>query len=99
MLHRRLTTPDSALPWGPFKLGRAGVPVTVAAITYSAFGAFFSLWPSSPKPDAESMNYDILVFGAAIVFSLSFWFLYGRKYYEGPVLVGGNSTLDLNEDL
>ena len=45
------------------------------------------------------MNYDILVFGAAIVFSLSFWFLYGRKYYEGPVLVGGNSTLDLNEDL
>ena len=72
MLHRRLTTPDAASPWGPFKLGRAGVPVTVLAITYSAFGAFFSVWPATPKPDAEGTNYDILVFGATIIFSLSF---------------------------
>ena len=92
MLHKRLTIPDSALPWGPFKLGRAGVPITIVAIAYSTFGAFFSVWPTTYKPDAESMNYDILVFGAAIIFSLSFWFLYGRKYYQGSVLVDGNSN-------
>ena len=92
VLHKRLTTPDSELPWGPFKLGRAGVPVTVVAIAYSAFGAFFSIWPTTPKPDPESMNYCILVFGAVIIFSLLFWFLYGRKYYQGPVLVDRTRT-------
>ena len=93
MLHKRLTTPDSDLPWGPFRLGRAGVPVTVVAIAYSAFGAFFSIWPTSPNPDPQSMNYCILVFGAVIIFSLLFWFSYGRKYYRGPVLVDRIGTL------
>lgn len=60
--------------------------------------AFFSVWPATPKPDAESMNYDVLVFGATIIFSLSFWFLYGRKFYQGPVLVAENGTLGHNED-
>ncbi|KAL8699755.1 MAG: hypothetical protein Q9201_005822 [Fulgogasparrea decipioides] len=89
MLHKRLTTPDSALPWGPFKLGRAGVPVTVVAIAYSTLGAFFSVWPTDSRPSPQSMNYCIVVFGAVIIFSLLFWVLYGRKYYQGPVLVDG----------
>lgn len=97
MLHKRLTTPDPALPGGPFKLGRAGIPVTVLAIAYSEFGAFFSAWPASPNPDAESMNYDILGFGATVIFNPSFWFFYGRKYYQGPVLVSENGALSHNE--
>ena len=87
MLHKRLTTPNSDLPWGPFKLGRAGVPVTIVAIVYSVVGAFFSVWPTTTKPDAEGMNWCILVFGAVVLFSLLFWAFYGRKYYRGPVLV------------
>ncbi|KAL6716672.1 hypothetical protein ACLMJK_006240 [Lecanora helva] len=99
MLHKRLTTPDSALPWGPFKLGRAGVPVTIVAIAYPVFGAFFSLWPPSARPDAESMNYSILVSGAVILFSLLFWAFYGRKYYKGPVLLDQNGILGRREFL
>lgn len=98
MLHKRLTTPDSSLPWGPFKLGRAGVPVTVVAITFSVFGAFFSVWPSTAKPDAQSMNYGILVFGVVVIFSLLFWFFYGRKYYQGPVLVDRSGNLGRDGD-
>ena len=90
MLHKRLTTPDAALPWGPLKLGRAGVPVTVLAITYS-------VWPTTPKPDARGMKFDILVFGATIIFSLSFWFMYGRKYYQESVLVGENGPMVRSE--
>ena len=93
MLHKRLTTPDATLPWGPLNLGRAGVPVTVLAITYTVFGAFFSVWPTTPKPDARGVKYDILVFGATIIFSLSFWFMYGRKYYQESVLVGENGPM------
>ncbi|CAD6573229.1 MAG: hypothetical protein ASARMPREDX12_005912 [Alectoria sarmentosa] len=86
MLNKRLTTPNSDLPWGPFRLGRAGVPVTVVAIAYSVLGAFFSMWPTAVKPSAESMNYCVVVFGGAMVFSLLFWLAYGRKHYTGPVL-------------
>lgn len=80
MLHRRLPTPDAASPWGSFKLGRAGVPVTILAIAHSAFCAFFSVCLATPKPHVGGVTYDILVFGAAVIFSLSFWFLYSRKY-------------------
>lgn len=86
MLHKRLTTPDSELPWGPFRLGRAGVPITLLALAYSVFGAFFSMWPTTVKPNAEGMNYCVAVFGGAIIFSLLFWLVYGRKHYTGPVL-------------
>lgn len=86
MLNKRLTTPNSDLPWGPFRLGRAGVPVTVVAIAYSVLGAFFSMWPTAVKPSAESMNYCVVVFGGVMVFSLLFWIVYGRKHYTGPVL-------------
>ena len=86
MLHKRLITPDSDLPWGPFRLGRAGVPVTVVAIAYSFIGAFFSMWPTTVNPSAESMNYCVVVFGSVILFSLFFWLLYGRKHYSIPIL-------------
>ena len=86
MLNKRLTTPDPDLPWGPFRLGRAGVPITVVALAYSVLGAFFSMWPTTVKPSAESMNYCVVVFGGVMVFSLFFWLVYGRKHYTGPVL-------------
>ena len=86
MLNKRLTTPSSDILWGPFKLGRAGVPVTILAIAYSLLGAFFSMWPTTVKPTIEGMNYCVLVFGGVLIFSLLFWVVYGRKHYTGPVL-------------
>ena len=86
MLNKRLTTPDGDLPWGPFKLGRAGLPVTILAIAYSLLGAFFSMWPIAVNPTIESMNYCVLVYGGVLLFSMLFWVVYGRKHYIGPVL-------------
>ena len=86
MLNKRLTTPNDNIPWGPFKLGRAGVPITILAIAYSLLGTFFSMWPTMVKPTIQSMNYCVLVYGGTLIFSLLFWVLYGRKHYTGPVL-------------
>ena len=86
MLNKRLITPDSELPWGPFKLRRAGVPVTVVAIAYSVLGAFFSMWPAAVNPALETMNYCVLVFGGVLFFAALFWLAYGRKHYTGPIL-------------
>lgn len=86
MLNKRLRTPDSEIPWGPFKLGRFGVPVTVVAIVYSLFGAFWSMWPVEKNPNIQGMNYCVLVFGGVMVLSMLFWLVYGRHHYTGPVL-------------
>ena len=86
MLHKRLTTPESEILWGPFRLGRAGVPVTVVAILYSILGIFFSCWPSYSKVNATTMNYSSLILGGALIISLVFWVAHGRKVYTGPVI-------------
>lgn len=86
MLNKRLTTPNSQIPWGPFRLGKLGVPITVIAIAYSMLGGFFSMWPTAVNPSLESMNYCILVYGGALLIAGVFWVLYGRKTYTGPVI-------------
>ncbi|CAG8971622.1 hypothetical protein HYALB_00008015 [Hymenoscyphus albidus] len=86
MLHKRLTTPANEIPWGPFRLGLWGVPVTVGAIAYSILGTFFSMWPTANYPNFESMNYGILVFGVILLFAGVFWLMNGRKTYTGPVI-------------
>ena len=85
MLHKRLTTPDSELPWGPFRLGRLGVPITVGALIYTSLAVFFSFWPSITPVTAVTMNYASLIFGGFLLFSLVFWFVHGRKVYVGPI--------------
>ena len=86
MLNKRLRTPDSEIPWGPFRLGRFGVPVTIIAILYSLLGAFFSMWPTVKKPNIQEMNYCVLVYGGVMLFSMLFWLVYGRHHYTGPVV-------------
>ena len=36
--------------------------------------------------DSENMNYSVLLFGGAMIFSLLFWGVWGRKVYVGPIL-------------
>ena len=86
MLYKRLTINESELPWGPFRLKKWGIPITIVAQAYTIIGLFWSFWPYSPDVTAESMNYSSLMFGGAMLFSLLFWVLWGRKVYVGPIL-------------
>ena len=86
MLLYRLRTPDSQIPWGPFRLGQAGTPVTVFSIAYSTQGMFFSFWPPSSDVNLENMNWSAVVFAGIVVISLIFWMFHGRKIYKGPLV-------------
>ena len=86
MLHKRLTTPESKIDWGRYRLGRAGVPVTILALIYSIVSIFFCFWPPSPNPEPREMNWTSVVFGGALVISIVFWFAHGRKVYKGPIM-------------
>ena len=99
MLHKRLTTNQSELPWGPFRLGRWGVPITIIAQVYTLIGLFFSFWPYTPEVTAETMNYSSLMFGAIMIFSLLFWVIWGRKVYVGPLLEIDSRTVSALQTL
>ena len=86
LLYKRLTTPASKMRYGPFSMGRYGVPVTVLAIIYSIIGIFFSFWPPTKEVTAATMNWSVAVFGGAILFSLGFWVIHGRHVYTGPII-------------
>ena len=85
ILLRRLTNQDIPVRWGPFTLGRAGIPITLIAIAYSIIGIFFSFWPPGVDPTATSMNWSVAVYGGVLLFSFGFWAIYGRKVYKGPI--------------
>lgn len=84
LLYRKLTSTGSDLVYGSFYLGRAGIPILILSLAYSAIGFFFSFWPPTSTVDAVSMNWSVAVYGGAILFSLLFWALHGRKVYTGP---------------
>jgi len=86
MLHKRLTTPDNGFRWGPFKLGRFGVPVYIISIIYSIIGGFFSFFPPSSKVTLVSMNWSIAVFGGVLIISIVHWFFHARHVYTGPIV-------------
>lgn len=91
LLHKRLTTPPEEMFYGPFQLGRAGVPIIILSLAYSAIGIFFSFWPASSEVTAMTMNWSVVVFFGVLIFSLLFWVIYGRKVYTGPLLEVSNN--------
>ncbi|KAL8821612.1 MAG: hypothetical protein Q9223_000355 [Gallowayella weberi] len=84
LLYRKLSRKTPELVYGPFNMGRAGIPVIVLSIIYSVIGIFFSFWPPTAVVDAVTMNWVVVVFGGALLFSLLFWVVHGRKVYTGP---------------
>ena len=90
-LHKRLATPEREMQYGHFKLGRAGIPVTIGALIYSVIGTFFSFWPATRDVTATTMNWSVVVFCGVLLYSMLFWVLYGRKVYTGPIVEIGAS--------
>ena len=73
--------------------GMLGPAVNLFAIVYVLIILFFSFWPPELPVDTASMNYTILVTGAVLIFSVTWYYASGRRDYKGPVIdaarVGG----------
>ncbi|KAL6404534.1 hypothetical protein AUP68_13927 [Ilyonectria robusta] len=68
-------------PWGPFKLGKVGLPINLLSMAYIVFLSIWLLFPSSVPVIPSTMNYSSLIVGAMVIFSLGFWFAFGRKVH------------------
>jgi choline transport protein len=73
------------IPYGPFRLGRWGLPINLFAIIYAIFIAIFLPFPSFVPVTAATMNYGGPIMGFVILFALADWFISGRKRFQVPV--------------
>ncbi|KAF2877610.1 amino acid/polyamine transporter I [Massariosphaeria phaeospora] len=89
MLYRRLTVAPSDIAWGPFRLGKAGVPLTIIALVYSFVGWFFSFWPPVSVVTVKSFNWSLVVYCGTMITAMGWWTFRARFTYIGPRLEAG----------
>jgi choline transport protein len=78
---------QAPLQWGPFHLpGWLGIINNAYACCYMIFVIFWSVWPPVTPVDAETMNYSVVVTGGVVIFSMVWYFVRGRKEYQGPTV-------------
>lgn len=52
----------------------------------AGFTMIFVCFPTKANPVAESMNYAIVMFSGVIIIAVVYYFVHGRKVYQGPVV-------------
>ncbi|ORX99961.1 amino acid/polyamine transporter I [Clohesyomyces aquaticus] len=83
MLLRRLRGPPP--PYGPFNLGRWGIPTNVTALCYIIFVVIWMPFPQLLPVTKDNMNYAGPIFGAVVLLALLDWTFSGRKRFEMPI--------------
>ncbi|KAL1644654.1 hypothetical protein SLS61_008706 [Didymella pomorum] len=68
-----------------FSLGRAGIWINGISVVYLCVALVFAFFPTFPRPTPDLMNWNILIYGVVVVFSVAYFYLKGRKVYVGPV--------------
>jgi amino acid transporter len=81
---RRFST-ARPIEFGPWTLGKLGIPVNMLAMAFCLFLVIFLPFPTVLPVTAQNMNYASVVFAGVILFSLIDWIIRGRKRYTGPI--------------
>ena len=73
--------------WGPWTMGPIFGPiVNMIGLIYSSITLFFSFFPATQTVTLASMNWSFLLFSGAIIFSVSFYFIFGKDNYKWPIV-------------
>jgi len=83
VLWRRLARPET-LPPARFSLGRWGVPVNLAAVSYSMWSFFWCFWPQAQPVTASGFNWASPLYTLALMTS-GLYYLRAKHQYDGPV--------------
>lgn len=79
------TSPN--LTWGPWRIyGVWGILNNILTCAFLLYFLFFSFWPSFIQVTPQNMNWSVLVTGTAMIFSVSYYLLWARKVYKGPII-------------
>jgi choline transport protein len=73
------------LAYGPFRLGRWGIPVNLASLAYLIFIIVWAPFPQVLPVTRETMNYAGPVLIVIILAALTDWQFSGHKRFQVPV--------------
>lgn len=74
------------LPCARWSLGRAGLACNIIAVLFLLLVYVFAFFPLAAPVEPESTNWSCLIYGSVVLFSVCYYFLFGRLVYEGPVV-------------
>jgi amino acid transporter len=83
--HRLSSARPAPIPWGPFKLGKAGPYINAGAICYIIFTLIWMPFPGELPVNRLNMNYAGPILGAVILLGTLDWCWKGRKRFRVPV--------------
>lgn len=75
------------LPHARWSLGKHGMWINAVAVVFLLMTFIFSFFPLATPVVASTMNWNVLIYGSAIIFAVGFYFARGKHVYEGPVVV------------
>ncbi|KAK0272015.1 hypothetical protein LTR35_013185 [Friedmanniomyces endolithicus] len=85
VVYRRLS--GQPLPSRRWSLGRAGMPINIAALVFLTPLFVFAFFPLATPVTPASMNWGIAMFGGVIVLATIYYAVEGRKSYTPPVML------------
>lgn len=75
---------DERIDFGPWNLGRWGLPINIFAVAYTLLTVVFTFFPVSVPVTAVTMNWSCVVYGGVIILGIIYYVLHGHKSYVGP---------------
>ena len=72
--------------FGPWSLGRAGLPINILSACFVIISTFFSFFPPATPVTLMTMNWSCLMWGGSTLIGLAYYAVLGRKIYHGPVV-------------
>lgn len=75
------------LPPRRWSLGRFGLAINIAALVFLTPIYFFAFWPLTVSVVPSTMNWAVLMYGAIVIWSMVYYFVWGKHSYVGPVTI------------
>ena len=83
ILQKRLR--GEPLPASRFNLGKAGNLINITALCFLVVFWLFQFFPAAPGPTPAEMNWSCVIWTSVLVFFLSYYAVWGRHNYVGPI--------------
>jgi choline transport protein len=82
LILRRLRGP---LPPRRWSLGSFGLAINISAVLFLAVVWVFAFFPVYNPATVSNMNWNIVMFGGTMIFSVIYYFAFGKRVYTSPV--------------
>lgn len=75
------------LPPRRWSLGKYGLAINISALIGLTPIYFFAFWPQTTPVEPSTMNWAVLMYGGIVIWSMVYYFIWGKHSYIGPVMV------------